>query len=85
MELLGVVAVAVVIWWLSAKLHPYIPCETCKGAGKHTGTMAKNSARPCHACSGRGIKQRPAARLFRIGSEQKSTSRLQPRTRDIKS
>lgn len=84
MEVLVVAFVIFVGWWLSAKLHPYVPCQACEGKGRHMGGYAKKSSRPCHVCSGRGIKQRPAARFFRIGAARKSTSRLQPQTRDVK-
>lgn len=83
MDVVIVIALLIVGgWWLSAKLHPYVPCKTCQGKGRHTGNWAKKSGRPCHACSGRGIKQRPAAKFFGIGQVTKSTSRLQPQTRN---
>ena len=84
MELLLVVGAAVGMYVVSALLHPYIPCETCEGKGKHSGALFSNATRPCHRCSGTGQKQRLTAAIIGVGRARRSTSKIQPATSSFK-
>lgn len=61
--------------------HPYIPCRTCKGKGRHFDPMFKRAFRPCHACNGGGQKRRIGAVILRRGTRSTRGRRRPPRTK----
>lgn len=74
--LVTILIATLVVYFGSCLLHPYVPCETCEGKGKHGGALFGNASRPCHACSGGGQKQRAGAVLLGRGKRRKSSSRI---------
>jgi hypothetical protein len=46
---------------LSAFLHPFRPCRSCKGTGVHRGSIYRNASRACTSCGGRGRFRRAGA------------------------
>ncbi len=69
MDALLVVAVVVLLGYrFSLTLHPYTPCEVCRGrGGRHRAFFFRSAWRACHACSGGGRKQRWGARMLGLG------------------
>lgn len=47
---------------ISIRLHPYKPCRTCKGSGKHRGWLFEHAFRACDRCHGSGRELRLFAR-----------------------
>ncbi|HEU4542860.1 MAG TPA: hypothetical protein VFR23_17150 [Jiangellaceae bacterium] len=84
MELLLVIGSAVVVYVMSAWLHPYVKCEACDGKGKHAGALFTYATRPCHRCAGTGVRQRFTAALIGVGRRRKTTSRFQKSTSSFK-
>jgi DnaJ-class molecular chaperone len=48
-------------YFLSAYLHPFRPCSSCKGSGVHRGAIYRNATRLCTTCKGRGRFRRVGA------------------------
>ena len=75
-------AVLLVGYWISLRLHPYTNCLTCEGRGRHYGAVFSRYWRPCHACDGRGRRQRRGARVLGYGMPRywRPTRRRPPQT-----
>jgi DnaJ-class molecular chaperone len=84
MELLLLIGSAVVVYVTSAWLHPYVKCEACDGKGQHAGALFSYATRPCHRCSGTGLRRRFTATLIGVGKRRKTTSRFQKSTSSFK-
>jgi DnaJ-class molecular chaperone len=84
MELALLVASALLVYVVSALLHPYVKCETCDGKGKHSGALFSYASRPCHRCSGTGQKQRLTAAVIGVGKRRKSINKIQKSTSSFK-
>lgn len=82
--LILLVAAGVLVYVVSAMLHPYVNCEACRGKGKHAGALFSNAFRPCHKCSGSGQRPRMTAALISRGKRRQGSSRIQPRTSSFK-
>jgi hypothetical protein len=67
---------------ISLRLHPYTACPTCRGRGRHYGMVFRSNWRPCHACDGKGRRQRWGARWLGLGMPRfgRPTGRRAPRT-----
>jgi DnaJ-class molecular chaperone len=81
--LVMLVVIAVAAYVLSLFLHPYAKCDRCGGLGRHSGALFTYANRPCHKCSGLGQKQRFGAALIGRGKRRRSTSRVQPPSRNV--
>ena len=58
------VLVVVVIfagYLLSAFLHPFRPCRSCRGTGVRRGSVYTNATRDCATCRGKGRFRRAGA------------------------
>lgn len=60
-----VVAVWVVAYLLSLLLHPNRGCHTCKGGGRHRGSIFQYAERYCRSCNGSGQHPRWGTRVYR--------------------
>ena len=59
--LLGIVALIVFGYLLSAFLHPFRPCWSCKGTGVRRGSIYTRATRDCATCGGKGRFRRAGA------------------------
>ena len=84
MEILLLIGSEVFVCVMSAWLHPYVKCEACDGKGKHAGALFSYATRPCHRCSGTGLRRRFTATLIGVGKRRKTTSRFQKSTSSFK-
>jgi hypothetical protein len=82
--LILLVIAGVLVYVISAMLHPYVNCEACGGKGKHAGALFSKAFRPCHKCSGSGQKQRLTAAIIGWGKRRQASSGIQPRTSSFK-
>ena len=58
-------------YWASLHLHPSVRCRTCKGTGRHHGTVFTYASRACLACKGASRVARLGVRLFLGGAAKK--------------
>ena len=71
----GIAAVAGLLYYASLRLYPYTKCRWCDGVGRKRMPGLKRFWGECHACSGRGRKQRLGARLLHYGTPRQSQPR----------
>jgi hypothetical protein len=63
-QLLLIAAVATVCYLVSLRLHPWRACRSCKGAGRHKGSVFTYSSRGCTSCGGNGRRARLGVHVF---------------------
>ena len=56
-----VIAVILFGYLLSAFLHPFRSCRSCKGTGVHRGSVFTYATRDCATCGGKGRFRRVGA------------------------
>jgi DnaJ-class molecular chaperone len=69
MALLVVIAVFVVGYLISLRIHPLRKCPVCKMTGRHWGSIYTYSYRRCRRCGGTGRLDRWGTQAFFGGTK----------------
>lgn len=62
--ILAITAIAIVIYLVSCKFHPYMRCKTCNRGKESHSTTFKGAFGKCRACNGKGHHVRWGARFL---------------------
>ena len=65
--LILIAAVLFAGYLISLRLHPYRACSSCKGSGRHFGSMFTYSHRQCTSCGGNGRRGRAGLNVIHRG------------------
>jgi DnaJ-class molecular chaperone len=60
-------ALAVAVYSVSLRIHPWVPCRACDGSGKTKDRIWKSATGTCAACGGRGKRPRFGIRILQRG------------------
>ena len=66
--LILVIAVIVVGYLVSLRIHPLRKCRSCNMSGRHFGSVFSGSYRRCRRCKGRGQFDRAGTQIFYGGT-----------------
>jgi hypothetical protein len=69
MTLLFVIAVLVIGYLISLRIHPLRKCPVCKMTGRHFGAIYTGSYRRCRRCGGTGRLDRWGTQAFFGGTK----------------
>ena len=58
------VAILVIGYAVSLRVHPYTPCRSCDGKGRHEGSIFRRAYSDCTRCKGKGRTLRLGVRMF---------------------
>jgi len=56
--------IAVTVYAVSLRLHPWMPCRACGGSGKTSDRLWHSAHGTCRACGGRGRNPRLGIRVL---------------------
>jgi len=70
-SLLSYAVIIVICYVVSLARHPYRPCASCDGTGRHRDATSDEEDWPCARCSGQGQRRRWGAQALYLQKRDK--------------